>query len=34
MTNVIVFGANGLSGSHVVKEALARGHRVTVIDQP
>jgi len=29
MTNVIVFGANGLSGSQVVKEALAVGHRVT-----
>lgn len=27
--NVIVFGANGLSGSQVVKETLARGHRVT-----
>lgn len=29
MTNVIVFGANGLSGSQVVKETLALGHRVT-----
>lgn len=29
MSNVIVFGANGLSGSQVVKETLALGHRVT-----
>lgn len=29
--NIIVFGARGEVGSRVVKEALARGHRVTAV---
>ena len=30
---ILVFGASGKVGSHVVDEALARGHRVTAVSR-
>ncbi|WAP59101.1 NAD(P)-dependent oxidoreductase [Streptomyces sp. S465] len=31
MTNIAVFGANGIIGSAIVREALRRGHHVTAV---
>lgn len=29
MTNIVIFGGTGYAGSHIAREAVARGHRVT-----
>jgi putative NADH-flavin reductase len=31
--NIVVYGATGKVGSHVVREALDRGHRVTAVSR-
>jgi putative NADH-flavin reductase len=31
MSSIAVFGANGAAGSHIVREALERGHTVTAV---
>src|SRR4051794_22914885 len=34
MAKIVVFGGTGYTGSHVVKEALDRGHDVVAVSRP